>query len=58
MAAVGRTTSASEFALCEIDARFVFPVEMRLTPTRLVLPGNNVIQGGTVIGGGVAVQIG
>lgn len=58
MEAVRRHASASEFALCEIDARLVFPVAMRLTPTQLVLPGNNVIRGGTVIGDGVAVQIG
>lgn len=58
MDAVRGVTSASEFALCEIDAQLVYPVEMRLTPTQLVLPGNNVIQGGIVIGGAVAVQIG
>jgi hypothetical protein len=58
MEAVRRATSATDFALCEIDARLIFPAEIRLTPTRLVLPGNNVIQGGTIIGGGVAVQIG
>lgn len=54
---VHRFTDSSEFALCELEGEFVFPVGIRMTTKELVLPGGIVMQGGTVSGGGVAVQI-
>lgn len=57
MQTIQRITSANEFALCEIGGHFVYPADLRLTPTRAVLPGNVVLEGSTVVGGHVAVRI-
>jgi hypothetical protein len=57
MAAVRRHTSTNQFALCEITGHLVAPMEITLSPTRLVLPGNNVISGSSFFGGGVCLQI-
>jgi hypothetical protein len=55
--AIAERSDATEVALCELSGEFVFPVSVRLTGNSLILTGNNVISGGTVIGGGVAVQL-
>jgi hypothetical protein len=58
IAAIAERSDATEVALCDLSGEFVFPVAVRLTGSSLILPGNNVISGSTVIGGGVAVQLG
>jgi hypothetical protein len=57
IAAIGERTDAKEVALCDLSGEFVFPAAVRLTRNSLILPGNNVISGSSVIGSGVAVQL-
>jgi hypothetical protein len=47
----------AESALCVIEGKLRWPIEITLEPARIVLPGNNTITGGVMTGGHVGIQI-
>lgn len=44
-------------ALCVIEGQLHWPIQVALEPTRIVLPGNNILTGNAAKGGQVGIQI-
>ena len=49
--------SIDDSALCVIEGRLRWPIDITLDPTRIVLPSNNTLSGGLVKGTQIGIQI-
>jgi hypothetical protein len=49
--------SEGKVVLCDLTADYTSPREVKITPTKIILPGNNIISGGLTISSRTAVSI-